>query len=63
MIGEAQEILQKMFLSEHVIGNPFFNKKSGRWHVKFADGLIIRTKDLLEIQSWIEFYNGEDDEY
>lgn len=63
MIKEAQEILQNMFLSEHIIDNPFFNKKTGRWHVKFVNGIFIRTKDLVEIQSWIDFFNGEDEEY
>lgn len=62
MIEEAQKILEKLFSSGIVSGHPFYNKKTGRWHIKFADGLIIRTKDLLEVQTLIEIYTGEDDD-
>jgi len=62
MIEEAQKILEKLFSSEIISGQPFYNIKTGRWHIKFTDGLIIRTKDLLEVQSLIEVYTGEDDD-
>lgn len=63
MIEEAQKILEKLFSSEIISGQPFYNKKTGRWHIKFTDGLIIRSKDLLEVQNLIEIYNGEDDDF
>jgi len=63
MIKESQEILEKLFESEHIIGSPFYNKKTGNWHVKLKDGQKLREKDLLYIQQWIDFYNGEDVEW
>lgn len=62
MIEEAQKILEKLFSSKIISGKPFYNKKTEFWHIKFTDGLMIRTKDLLEVQDLIEIYNGEDDD-
>lgn len=63
MIKEAQEILQKLFSSKHIIGNPFYNKISSKWHVNLKDGQELQEKDLLEIQKWIDFYDNQDVEW
>lgn len=63
MIKEAQEILEKIFANKYVIGNPFYNKQTGKWHVKLKDGQILKEKNLLEVQRWIDFYDGKDVEW
>ena len=54
MIKESQEVLEKIFSSKHIIGNPSYNPKTGIWHVKFANGQELHVKDLLKVQEKIE---------
>lgn len=54
MIKESQEILEKVFSSKHIIGNPSYNPKTGFWNVKFKNGQELNVKDLLEVQEKIE---------
>lgn len=61
MLQDAQKVLEMLFSSEHIEGKPFFNPKTKNWHVKIPKlGVIIRTKDLIEIQEYIDILNGED---
>ncbi len=63
MLDESHERLKDLFTSDHIIGNPFFNKKTHNWHIKLSNGLRFRTQDLLLIQTWVDFLNGEEVEW
>jgi len=54
MIKESQEVLERIFSSKRIIGNPSYNPKTGIWHVKFVNGQELHVKDLLEVQEKIE---------
>jgi|GEM_PF-1708234 len=63
MVSEAQKDLEEMFNSEHIINNPYYNKKTGNWHIKMSNGLKLRTKDLLYVLTWIDHLNEEEVEW
>lgn len=63
MIKEAQEVLEKLFSANIIAGNPFYNLKTGNWHIKLKDGQKLKVKDLLEVQQWVDFYNREEVEW
>lgn len=59
MIEDAQKVLESLFSNKHINGSPFFNPETFEWHVIFKNGKSLITKNLIDVQMWIDSFDGK----